>query len=344
MPTSPKKPAGTTKKDVSMPLGRGKVDSIKIETFKLEMFEKYPAIIMIAKRGSGKSWVVRAILQHFKDIPAGLIIAPTDRMNCFYGKFFPDSYIFYEYKSEVIERVLERQQKIIEKQQEKIRQGKNIDTRSFIIMDDCLGQKGSWARDQPIQELLFNGRHYHIMYILTMQFPLGISPELRSNFDYIFLLADDYVSNMKRMYEHYAGMFPSFDAFKQVFAQLTSDYGSMVIVNRGARNNLFEKVFHYKAPDCTEMGKDTKFGCKQFREFDKNNYNQNWRKKVLTSNPKDVEQYFLQQKKNKKTIVVERSKAPGEFSENMSEKTQFGRGGHGSILMSETKKKQSYYR
>ena len=59
-----------------------------------------PAIVMIAKRASGKSWVCRAILKHFRDIPVGIIIAPTERMANppFYSAFFPDSYIHYDYK------------------------------------------------------------------------------------------------------------------------------------------------------------------------------------------------------------------------------------------------------
>src|SRR5665647_150559 len=96
-------------------------------------------------------------------------------------------------------------------------------------MDDCLASKGSWMRDEKIKEIFMNGRHYKIMYILTMQFPLGIQPELRANFDYIFLLADDQQSNIKRMYDHYAGMFPTLDAFRQVFHQLTSNYGLSLI-------------------------------------------------------------------------------------------------------------------
>ena len=79
---------------------------------------------------------------------------------------------------------------MIEKMKEKEKEGKNIDPRGFILMDDCLSKKGSWMKDQPIMELLFNGRHYRLMYMLTMQFPLGITPELRCNFDYIFLLKE----------------------------------------------------------------------------------------------------------------------------------------------------------
>lgn len=285
---------------------KGKTDKLPIKTFTLDMFVTDPAIIMIAKRGSGKSWVVRAILDFFKDIPVGLIIAPTDRMNKFYGKFFPDTYIHYEYKSEIIEKVLERQRIVIDKEAEKKAKGKKLDPRAFIIMDDCLGQKGSWVKDRPIQELLFNGRHYRIMYILTMQFPLGITPELRCNFDYIFLLADDTISNQKRIYDHYAGMFPTFDAFRQVFVQLTADFGSMVIVNRGVKRSLFDKVFYYRAPDLSTMT-NVRFGCKQFRNYHKHNYDELWSKKSSMFNEHD---YFSNKKKNKSAVIVEKEKEP----------------------------------
>jgi hypothetical protein len=186
---------------------------LQIKEFKLDSMVENPAIVMIAKRASGKSWICRDILRNFKDIPVGLIIAPTEKMSDppFYSDFFPDSYIHYQYKSEIIERMLYRQDVMIEKQKEKAKDGKLIDPRGFILMDDCLSKKSSWMKDQPIMELLFNGRHYRLMYILTMQFPLGITPELRCNFDYIFLLAEDFYSNLKRLFDHYAGMFPTLD-------------------------------------------------------------------------------------------------------------------------------------
>ena len=308
-------------KDVNINLGGGKADRLPIKHFQFNMFVSDPAIVMVAKRGSGKSICVRAILDYFKDIPVGLIIAPTDRMNCFYGKWFPDSYIFYTYKSEIIEKVLARQRIIIDKNKKRIKenierekQGKKlrkmIDTRSFVVMDDCLGQKGSWVRDPSIQEMLFNGRHYKIMYILTMQFPLGITPELRSNFDYVFLLAEDYISNLKRIYDHYAGMFPSFDSFRQVFSQLTSDYGSMVIVNRGVRKTLFEKIFYYKAPIFDdESGIDTNMGCKQFQKFHKKNYNEEWATKQNLFN---ADEYLMRKKKNKSLVIVDKIKPEEE--------------------------------
>ena len=261
--------------------------SLPIKEFKLDSMCINPSIVMIAKRASGKSWVCRSILKHFRDVPVGIIIAPTEKMATppFYSDFFPDSYIHYQYKTETIEKVLYRQDKMIQKEQEKSKEGKIIDPRAFILMDDCLASKGSWMKDQPIQDLLFNGRHYKLMYLLTMQFPLGITPELRCNFDYIFLLKDDTQSNIKRLYDHYAGIFPTFDSFKQVFKALTDDYGSMVIVNRGANVSFLDKVFWYKAEN---EKLDNFIGCEQFINFHKKNYNENWKKEKKTVSIMDM--------------------------------------------------------
>jgi len=279
----------------------GEDGKMPIEEFKLEDMCENPSIVMIAKRGSGKSWVCRAILNYYKNIPVGLVIAPTDRMNCFYGNFVPDSYIHYAYKSEIIEKLLRRQELIIEKLREKIIKGKKIDPRAFIVMDDCLSKKGTWMRDQPISTLLFDGRHYKLMYILTMQYPLGITPELRSNFDYIFLLAEDFITNLKRIYDNYAGMFPSFNAFKNVFAQLTENFNCMVIANRGARKSFSEKIFWYKAP----MLKDEEItiGCRQYRKYHEKYYNKNWRYKHPGF---DVTKYCQDKKNNKSSFKVEK--------------------------------------
>lgn len=260
-----------------MPTKQVKLDGkiLPVREFKMDWFVDDPAICMIAKRGSGKSYVCRSILNHYKSIPGGIVICKTERLNGFYGHFVPELYIHYEYKSEIIEQLLYRQGLLRKKAEAKEKLGKKIDPRVFLVMDDCLASKGTWATDPPVMEIFYNGRHFKIMYILTMQFPLGIKPELRCNFDYIFLLYDDFYSNQKRIYDHYAGMFTSFEIFRRVFLQLTEDHGCMVIVNRGSRRNLLDKVFFYKAPD-----KDISVvGSRQYKEFNTRNYDPEWEKR-----------------------------------------------------------------
>ena len=278
-------------KEIKLPGGKG----VPIREFKLEWLCMNPSICMIAKRGSGKSWVCRSLLKYYHYIPGGTIIAKTEKMNSFYGRFFPDVYIHYEYKSTILENLLYRQEQIIKKCIKHYKNKKKVDPRAFLIMDDCLASKGTWMNDQPILEVFYNGRHYQLIFILTMQFPLGIRPELRCNFDYIFLLNDDFFSNQKRLYDHYAGMFPNFDSFRQVFMQLTSDFGCMVIVNRGAGEGILNKIFYYKSNN----EKLNSLGCKQFNDFHAENFNPNWE----DSHKFDINK-LVDNKKNKKNITV----------------------------------------
>lgn len=257
--------------------------SLPVKEFKLEQMCPNPSICMLAKRASGKSWVCRAILKNFTYLPGGLIISPTERMSSFYGKFFPQTYIHYEYSSDVLDSLLKRQREMINKCIVHYKKGKKVDPRAFLLMDDCLASKGTWLKDPGIMEMFFNGRHYQLIFILTMQYPLGITPEMRSNFDYIFLLADNFKSNRKRLYEHYAGVFDTQRIFEKVFDQLTENFGCMVIVNRGAEKDLSKVIFRYKAPPPT---KDLFSGSQQFMSFHKNNFDPNWQMKGAQYDPK----------------------------------------------------------
>lgn len=277
------------------------LDKLPIQEFTIDDMVINPSIIMIAKRGSGKSWITKAIVQKYVDIPTGLIISPTEKDSPFFADFFPDTFIFYEYNTKILQRLLLRQKLILKKAREKRAQGKYIDPRALVVMDDCLASKGTWAKDPRVSELLFNGRHRQITYILTMQYPLGITPELRSNFDYVFLMADDVTSSLKRIYEHYAGMFPDFNTFRTVFRQLTEDFGAMVIKNRGSRTNLFDKIAFYKAPNLRNV--QFQFGCNQFRTYHKKNYREDWEDKATQL---DIDDYLLDKKKTKSRVDVKK--------------------------------------
>ncbi|AGC01916.1 A32-like packaging ATPase [Acanthamoeba polyphaga moumouvirus] len=235
--------------------------------FKLEKMVIDPSIVMIAKRGSGKSFITRDIIYHYRHVPGGVVIAPTDKMNSFYKYFFPDLYIHYDIKETILTKILERQRKMIQKQKEKKKLGIRIDPSGILIMDDCLARKKSWAKDESIMEILMNGRHYKLTYILTMQTPLGITPDLRLNFDYVFLLKEDSAINLKKLYENYASMFPNIYTFEKAFKKCTEDYKSMVIDNRKPSDSIQEKVFWFKAKE-----RKFSFGSKRFKEIHKKYY------------------------------------------------------------------------
>ena len=267
-----------------------------------------PRIAIIAKSGSGKSWVIRDILSYIRDIPCGTIIAPTDKMTGFYNDFFPVSFIHHEYKEDIIPRLLHRQKLMLSKNDDRKKKGKKpIDPRSFLIMDDCMSSKHLWLKDPNVLSIFNEGRHYQLTFILSMQYSLGIQPELRSNFDYVFLLGEDFINNRKKLYEHYAGMFPSRELFDQVFLQVTDDYGVMVINNRLRSTDIRKKVFWYKAKKRDNLS----VGCRRFKTFHQLYYDPNHDKRLPY-----IDMNNFGNKKKTIVNVVKRSDDPEDYESN----------------------------
>jgi hypothetical protein len=102
-------------------------------------------------------------------------------------------------------------------------------------------------RDMPLRTMFMNGRCMAINLIITMQYPLGIGPELRSNVDYVFLFGTSVMNEKHRMYQYYAGMFPSFEVFCETLDRYTRDYGCLVIDNTVHSENWEDMVFWYRA-------------------------------------------------------------------------------------------------
>jgi hypothetical protein len=227
---------------------------------------KGPVVVLIGRRDTGKSFLVRDLLYYHQDIPIGTVIAGTEEGNGFYGKLVPKLFIHNEYNTAIIENILKRQKQVIKQINKEIQQFNKttIDPRTFVILDDCL-YDNSWSRDKLMRCLFLNGRHWKVMLVITMQFALGIPPGLRTNIDYVFILRDSYISNRRRIYENYAGMFPTFEAFCQIMDQCTENYECLVINNNTKSNKLQDQIFWYKA----DGHGDFRLGSREFWELSK---------------------------------------------------------------------------
>ena len=238
--------------------------NLKLSRFDINRIKDDSVIVLIGKRNTGKSFLTKDILSNNKTIPVGTVISGTEGANCFYSEIVPPVFIHEEYTPQIITNVLKRQ-KIVMK---KIRKSRNqIDPRSFLILDDCL-YDNSWQKDKNIRSCFMNGRHYKLLFIITMQFSLGIPPQLRSQVDYTFILRENIWSNRKRLYEHYAGMFPTFEMFCETMDQCTENYECLVIDNTSKSNRIEDQVFWYKA----EKTSPFRMGAPQFWKFNKTNY------------------------------------------------------------------------
>lgn len=227
-------------------------------------------VVFIGKRETGKSFLVKDMLFSKSDIPVGSVISGTEGANAFYSNIMPSIFIHGEYRADIISNFIKRQKKVIQRIKKDVatRGSTRVDPRAFLILDDCLYDK-SWINNKDIRALFMNGRHYKALFIITMQYALGIPPNLRTNIDFTFLLRENIVSNRKRLYEQFAGMFPSFDIFCQVMDQCTENYECLVINNNAKSNRLEDQVFWYKAAPHD----DFKLGAPIFWKYHTHNFN-----------------------------------------------------------------------
>jgi hypothetical protein len=235
--------------------------AINLRKFDMKMIPQDAVVVFIGRRRTGKSTLLRDLLFHHKDMPLGTVISGTEESNSFFGKIIPKLFIHGEYNPTILANYVKRQ-KVIMARIMKEQQGggtSRIDPRSFLILDDCM-YDDSWTHDKNIRYIFMNGRWIKVLFLITMQFPLGIPPALRTNVDYVFILREPYMSNRRRIYENYGSVFPNFEFFCQVMDQCTQNYECLVVNNNTQSNKLEDAIFWYKAT----IHPDFKIGADEF--------------------------------------------------------------------------------
>lgn len=226
---------------------------IKINKFNFNDMVEHSSILIIGKRRTGKSFLERDILYHKRNISSGIVVSPTEKVNPFYKDFISECYIYNKFSNEILDSVFKRQYSLLDKNKSGYTHKKNSDL--MIVMDDCLNSRTDLNTD-AMTELFFNNKHHEISFIMSQQYPFGMRPEYRGNIDYVFLFREDNDSYIKRIYEYYGYIFSDFATFKQIFLDITENYGCLVINNRDNSNDYRKKVFWYRAQETPEF----KFG------------------------------------------------------------------------------------
>jgi hypothetical protein len=235
--------------------------SVNLRKFQMKDIPQDAVAIFIGRRRTGKSTLVKDLLFHHQNMPLGTVISGTEESNGFFKKMIPPIFIHGEYNAVILANFVKRQKLVMQKIMQDTDRGvvSKLDPRSFLILDDCM-YDDSWTHDKNIRYLFMNGRWLKVFFLITMQFPLGIQPSLRTNVDYVFILREPYLSNRKRIFENYGSAFPSFEFFCQIMDQCTQNYECLVINNNTQSNKLEDAIFWYKA----EMHADFRIGAPEF--------------------------------------------------------------------------------
>lgn len=218
-------------------------------------------IVVVGKPGTGKSCLIKGLLYSKKHIfPAGIAMSGSEDTNHSFAEVMPSTFIYNEYNEQKIEDFIKRQ---------KLSKQHLSNPWAFLILDDCTDDPKVF--NKPLQNALYKkGRHWAMMYILSLQYAMDIKPAIRTNIDGIFILREPIESNREKLYRNYASIIPSYDLFCELMDQLTEDYHAIYIHNATRSNDWKDCVFYWKAP-LPPQG--WKIGAKEYWDFHAARYN-----------------------------------------------------------------------
>ena len=85
---------------------------IQLKKFDTNKITSDKVVVLIGKRNTGKSIIVKDILNKHKNIPVGQVISGTESANQFYSAIIPKIFIHEEYNPSIIGNIIKRQKGI----------------------------------------------------------------------------------------------------------------------------------------------------------------------------------------------------------------------------------------
>ena len=190
-------------------------------------------ICFSAKRGSGKSRLLRFILKRNKDeFDAIFIICPTEPVNKFYDGILPSSNIFDCYNEKWVEDIIKKMTLV--NSNKSFEEQKHI----MIIFDDCCSDESFSTRKKypNFYKLFTRGRHLNISVMITSQYLHQLPPIIRNNCDYL-LVGQNNAQGIEILTKDFrAGTISKKDFVKLYYAN-TSDYKFLLINNNTSSSN-----------------------------------------------------------------------------------------------------------
>ena len=207
-------------------------------------------MIIVGKPGTGKSLAARDVMYHIKDIEAGIVCSPTDKFTGFWESFCPKVSVYYEYSPDAVRSLIESQESLFNDTyyyllQEGKKTGKPVYKEEvkippvYIICDDCLAEN-AMSKDPNIREIFMNGRHLRIFLLITAQWLMDMKINQRQLVDYLLICHEDSPEALQRLHRNFFSNYFSFQSFCDIVAQVTEDYGILVLDRTNTKSRKIE--------------------------------------------------------------------------------------------------------
>ena len=197
-------------------------------------------LILVGRRGSGKSKLLADTMYNMhRRLDFGIAFSPTEESAAFFRQHLPRACFFNDYDEAHLARLLASQKR-------DARTKGFCRHKCFCLLDDCMFDK-KVLKSLAMRDLFMNGRHMKVFFVNAMQYVMDMSPDLRSQCDYVMALKENILSNKQRLYRYFFGMFATYDEFARVLDACTQNYECLVLDNTTPSNDVSNNVFWYRA-------------------------------------------------------------------------------------------------
>jgi hypothetical protein len=229
----------------------------KITKFKPDSIKPGRISFIVGKRGCGKSTLLKDLLSRMsKDVDYAVAMCPTMESADMLRGCLPASSVYDKYSASKVDQVV-----AVASHYASIGKKKNI----LLCLDDCLYDRNV-LKSPSIRQIFFNGRHLGITFVALAQYCMDISPDLRTQIDYLFVMKENIVSNRQKLWKYLFGCVQNFEDFSTIMDRCTQNYECLCLDNTLQGGTVQECVFWYKAN--SEI-KDFKVGSEVFFKLDR---------------------------------------------------------------------------
>lgn len=211
---------------------------LTVKRFDPNTLKPHRIIIVVGKRGTGKSVLQRDLLYHLSSrLDFGLAMTPTEESAETFREHMPDSWIYSSFSATKLDAMLTLQREMVKTKKQR---------SLFVIMDDCMYDK-KILKGVGIRDLFMNGRHLSVTLCNAVQYVMDMGPDLRTQVDYVFALRENIIANKSKLWKYFFGMFEKYDDFARVMDKCTQNHGCIVMDNTTGSCNVDECIFWYRA-------------------------------------------------------------------------------------------------
>lgn len=208
------------------------------------------AMIILGKRRTGKSHLCMDLMSHIGDRYSTAVVLTGTKFNGYWQDIVPEEYIHSGFQESVLTTCMKSQKQVVRKcrsENPDLHKRRECECNMVVILDDVASEE-HLQRSLVLGALYTKGRHYYITPIVMSQYAYAISPAIRSNIDYAFIMHQTQRRSKDAIGDEWMSQVRRREA-ADIMSKHTPGYQVLVIDNSEATDDLGEVLSIYTAAD-----------------------------------------------------------------------------------------------